>query len=57
MDIIVTGVTSASRKRVDSIIILLKDLFQANASEFIGKKTTFDRITEDIAMRWKQIEH
>lgn len=32
MDVIVTGTSSASKKRVDSIVVLLRDLFQANQS-------------------------
>lgn len=44
MDIIVTGQTSASRKRVDQLIEIMKQMFKANPSEFINKKMSFDKI-------------
>lgn len=46
MDVIVTGQTSGSRKRVDNIVTILKNLFKANASDFIGKKVGFDKAIE-----------
>ncbi len=54
MDVIVTGQTSASRKRVGNILNLLKDLFQANPSDFI-KKTTFEKVSEEIIKRWSSV--
>lgn len=43
MDVIVTGTSSASKKRIDQIFNILKDLFQANQSDFLGKKINFDK--------------
>ncbi len=41
MDLLVTGHSSGSRKRVDAIINIMNNLFKANASDFIGKKISF----------------
>lgn len=41
MDLLVTGHSSGSRKRVDTIINIMKDLLKANASDFMGKKNSF----------------
>ena len=43
MDVIVTGHTSSSRKRVDVFVQIFKDLFQANASDYVGKKIGFEK--------------
>ena len=52
MDIIVTGHTSASRKRVDKIIQILKDLFLVNASDYM-KKVGFERCMDDVSQKWR----
>jgi len=41
MDLIVTGTSSGGRKRIDQFVQIFKDLFKANASDFIGKKIGF----------------
>jgi DNA replication licensing factor MCM4 len=46
MDVIVTGHTSASKKRVDNIVTILMELFQANATDFLNKKIGFDRCVD-----------
>jgi DNA replication licensing factor MCM4 len=48
MDVIVTGHTSASRRRVELLVKLLNDLFQANPSEYKGKNQSFDKLEPHI---------
>jgi len=43
MDVIVTGTSSASKKRIDQIVNIMKDLFKANQSDFINKKIPFEK--------------
>lgn len=57
MDVIVTGTSSASKKKIDRIVTILKDLFQANQSDFLNKKISFDKIMENVNVRWKSIEY
>lgn len=57
MDVLVTGHTSASRRRVEEIIKILQDLFQANASTYLGKKTQFAAIKQSIIDKWKQVDY
>lgn len=53
MDVIVTGHTSSSRKRVELLVNLLKDMFQANPSEYVGKSISFDKLEPQILSNWK----
>lgn len=53
MDVIVTGHTSSSRKRVELLVNLLKDLFQANQSDYVGKNCSFDKLEPQILANWK----
>lgn len=48
MDVIVTGQTSASKKRVDMIINIFKQLFQANVSDYLNKKILFDKAKAEV---------
>lgn len=48
MDVIVTGHTSASRRRVELLVKLLNDLFQANPSDYKGKNQSFDKLEPHI---------
>ena len=57
MDVIVTGTSSASKKRIDQIVNIMKDYFQANQTEFLGKKTSFDKTCELINNKYKTVEH
>ena len=55
MDVIVTGTSSASKKRVEQIVNILKDLFKANQSDFLGKKINFDKTIEYISSNYKSV--
>ena len=57
MDVLMTGHTSASRKRVEEVVKIMMDLFQANASDYINKKILFNTIKESIGKVWKTVEH
>jgi DNA replicative helicase MCM subunit Mcm2 (Cdc46/Mcm family) len=52
MDVIVTGHTSSSRKRVELLVNMLKDLFKSNQSDYVGKNWTFDRLQPQILANW-----
>ncbi len=55
MDVIVTGTSSASKKRVQQIVNIMKDLFKANQSDFVGKKINFDKTCEYISSNYKSV--
>jgi len=55
MDVLVTGTSSASKKRVEQIVNILKDLFKANQSDFLGKKINFDKTIEYISSNYKSV--
>ena len=55
MDILTTGKTSASRKRIDDICEKLKEIFKANIGKF--KKTCkVDELKEDLDRVWNATE-
>lgn len=55
MDVIVTGTSSASKKRVQQIVNIMKDLFKANQSDFLGKKINFEKTCEYISNKYKSV--